>query len=61
MPLLKKLGECFQIAVVGFTRERSQAFFHAKVRLVILEQREIGLGPHSIDYPCAAIEGAVSD
>src|ERR1700739_4188204 len=59
VPLLKKLGKCFQVAVVGFARERTQAFLHAKVSLVILQQRKIGRSPHIFDYLGGAMEAGL--
>src|SRR5579871_1729787 len=47
---LEEFGEGVQVARIGFAGERTQAFFYAKVSLITLKQRGIGLGPHSFDY-----------
>jgi hypothetical protein len=46
--LVQKLGKRLQIAQVGFARERTQSFFHAQVRLVLLQQRQIWRAVHPL-------------
>ena len=47
---LDELGKGLQVAVVGLAAQRPQPFFHAQIRLVVLQQREIARGFHTFDY-----------
>ena len=42
VPGFQKLGKGPQVAQVGFAGERPQAFLHAQIRLVILQERQVG-------------------
>ena len=55
VPLLDKLGEDLQIAVVGLAGERTQPFFHAQIGLVFLQQRQIARSLHGFDYPRSGV------
>jgi hypothetical protein len=56
--LLKEFCEGAQIAEIGLTGEWTQAFFHAQIRLVVLEKREIAGAVHTFNYPC--LRGALA-
>ena len=47
MTAFNEFGKGLQVAVVGLAGERPQPFFHAKVNLVVLQQREIASGFHT--------------
>ena len=42
MSLIEKLRKGPQITQVGFAGQRPQSFFHAQIRLIILQQRQVG-------------------
>jgi hypothetical protein len=50
LPRLKQLRKSLQVAVVGFTRERTKTLLHAQIRLVVLQELEIARRVHTFDY-----------
>ena len=50
VPALEKFGKGFQIAVVRLAGQWPQPFFHAQIRLIILQERQIALCVHTFDY-----------
>ena len=53
VPAFDELGKGLQVAVIGLAGERTQAFLHAKIGLVVLKKSEIARAVHSVDYPRA--------
>ena len=51
MARLDEFGKGLQIAVVGFAGERTQPFFHAQIRLVVMQERKVTRTVHTSDYP----------
>ena len=51
LPTLQKFGKRLQIAVVGLAGQRAQPLFHAKIRLVVLQEPEVVFNAHTFDYP----------
>jgi hypothetical protein len=50
VPTLNELGKGLQVAVIRLAGERAQAFFHAQIRLVVLQEREVTRAVHTSDY-----------